>query len=827
MAKRREDIQREQQDLEMRSLDTARQMLGYQNQILNSMEKQTHELALQLGMKEKGANLTEDEQKAIADSLITHKKYVTSLKQQVDQQKQSVSLWKKAGQITNSIYQGTKTYVYDYLMTADKALKEMSLTMGLTTGKAQDVRMAIEDSAIQAARLNMSTEELIGLYGSYVDQVGRTVGLSGEQMEAMADLAKGTGLANAEAAQLAGQFELMGKDIISVNKTVEGILETSERMGVNATKVLKSVGSNFKALQTYTFRLGVQGMGDMAAYAEKFKVDIGTALDSAEKARGLEGAVDLAAQLQVLGGEFAKSDPFEMLFLSRNDPAQFQKKISELTKGMATLNKTADGFEYQLASPMARDMLKQAGEALGFSVEQMTEMALQQKKYGDMRSQMFNAGYTKDQREIIEGLSQMDSSTGKFFVNVKGARRDIADLSKTELKYLEGQSDSLKKRAKDAQTFDEQWNIFMKEIKAVGLPLLQGINDLLTNTIRPWMDTFTSWLQGIHGDTKDMGAIIGKYVGYFLLAMPAIKFVGGLIGKLGRVGMDKLIDKVTGGGKTAGDTMMGGKGGFGSAIGKGAGVGLAGVGIGVGIGQAAEGIAKLAESMKELDSTQIWALPVTVAAITVGMYAMVPAIGALGAAGTAGSIGLIALGVAAAGVGWGIGQAAEGIGTMTTGLATLINAGAESSDSLFKVAGGIAAIQASMIAGGVGSVFGLLGQGTLASGLKAITDESEGINEVGDAFGNIAAVLTGSKNDYAAVRETLDAIASADFSNLKTLSNLNQLFSQPLQVQFADKEVGMVINLTAEMDGQKIYEGLNIGKRVAVQQVDYATGKDG
>jgi len=825
MAKKKEDIQREIQNMESQSLNTSRQMLGVQTRILETMEKQTNELSLLLAMKEKGRNLTEDEQKALSENLMTHRKYVGSLQQQVKQQKESVSLWKRAGQITNSIYSATKTYVYDYLMTADKALKETSLTMGFTAGKANDLRTAIEGSAIEAARLNMATEELIGMYSSYVDQVGRTVSMNAEQMEAMADLAKGTGLANEEAAQLAGQFELLGKDIIGVNKTVEGILETSENMGVNATKVLKAVGSNFKSLQTYTFRLGVQGMGDMAAYAEKFKVDIGTALDSAERARGLEGAVDLAAQLQVLGGEFAKSDPFEMLFLSRNDPAQFQKKISELTKGMATLNKTADGFEYQLASPMARDMLKQAGEALGFSVEQMTEMALQQKKYGDMRVQMLNAGYTKDEKEIIEGMAQMDESTGKFFVNVKGFRKDIATLGKTELEYLEGQTKSLKQRGKDAQTFDEQWNIFMKEIKAVGLPLLRGINDLLTNTIRPWMDSFTDWLQGIHGDTKDMGAIIGKYVGMFLLAMPAIKFVGGIIGKMGSIGVDKLINKMTGGGAQVSGPAGGAGGGFGSAIGKGAGVGLAGVGIGAGIGLAAEGIAKLAESMKELDSTQIWALPATVLAISVGMYTLVPAIGALGAAGTAGSIGLLALGAAAVGIGYGFKLAGEGVGTMNEGLASLINASANSSDSLFQVAGGIAAIQGALLVGGAGGLFGMIGAGTLAMGLKAVTDESEGLVQVGSAFEQINAVLRGSKEDYAEIRETVNAIASADFSNLAALSNLNQLFSQPLQVEFSDKEVGMVLNITAEMDGQKIYEQLNIPKKVAIGQKDLQTGK--
>jgi hypothetical protein len=161
----------------------------------------------------------------------------------------------------------------------------------------------------------------------YADETGRARVLSAEMVKDITAIGQGTGLGIEAATRLGAQFELMGFDAKTTMDYVQGVVDTSERMGVNTTKVLKNISDNFKKLNTYTFQQGVKGFAQMAMYAEKFKIDIGQALNAASVSKTLEGAIDLTAQLQVMGGEFAKTDPFEMLFLSRNDPAKFTEKI--------------------------------------------------------------------------------------------------------------------------------------------------------------------------------------------------------------------------------------------------------------------------------------------------------------------------------------------------------------------------------------------------------------------------------------------------------------------------------------------------------------------
>ena len=296
-------------NLERQEYDSIASILSLEIQISRVLDQiieqrevlQGIELATQRE-REQGRELTEEEFDQILNIVKARKEKLKLLHSEIRAQKDYNDSLRK----NTLLLKGHLQDYWGFLMESDKAIKTLILDFGLTGNKAALVRDAIESSAVQAARLGVSIEDLTGMYKSYTDQVGRTVLLGDKQLEAMTQLAKGTGLANTEAAQLAGQFELMGMDLINTVKTVEGIMETTERMGVNTTKVLKLVGENFKRLQTYTFRQGVAGMGDLAAYAEKFKVDITSALGAAENARKLEGAIDMGADA-VVGMKFTTS----------------------------------------------------------------------------------------------------------------------------------------------------------------------------------------------------------------------------------------------------------------------------------------------------------------------------------------------------------------------------------------------------------------------------------------------------------------------------------------------------------------------------------------
>jgi hypothetical protein len=203
-------------------------------------------------------------------------------------------------------------------------------------------------------------------------------------------------------------------------------------------------------------------------------------------------------------------------------------------------------------------------------------------------------------------------------------------------------------------------------------------------------------------------------------------------------------------------------------------------------------------------------------------------VAALGSTATAAAPGLLAFGGAALMVGGavnlaakGIGKMAEGTGKMAEGFATLIDSAKGAGDSLFNIAGGISAIAGSVALMGAGGVFGLP---MFAATLGLITKKSDDLERIGAAFGNINAVLRGSKEDFESVKNAITTISKADLSNLKQFKNLNKVLSGPIKVEFADKEVALVSNITLNMDGYEMTQ--RIAERVPIVQKEMSTGKE-
>ena len=69
----------------------------------------------------------------------------------------------------------------------------------------------------------------------------------------------------------------------------------------------------------------------MSSDALRLKLDMDGIASLADKVFRPEGAIEMAAQLSVMGGEFAKlGDPMTLMFKARNDMEGFAKDIGRL-----------------------------------------------------------------------------------------------------------------------------------------------------------------------------------------------------------------------------------------------------------------------------------------------------------------------------------------------------------------------------------------------------------------------------------------------------------------------------------------------------------------
>ena len=783
-------------------------------------------------------NILDTYKKKINEGFITTKNTKDALDKEIKSQENLVKIAEKnlkvQQRINNTLslmklnYDGiikNADSLWKYLMESDKIIKQTALNLGLSGEKSEILRTNFEQSAGFAARLGANLSDIGTIITSFADETGRAKLLTSEMLKDFVLIGKGTGLGVEEAAKLGGQLELMGLNAKASMEYVQGIVNTSEKMGINTTMVLKNISNNFKALQKFTFQSGVAGIAKMAEYSAKFKIDISQALDSAETARTLEGAINMMAQLQVMGGEFAKADPFEMLYLSRNAPEEYTKKINEMTKGMAQFRKTASGTFETFISPVDLDRLTVVSKTLGIDKVQLVEQAKRMAEIQRMRQQMIGTNLTSAQKQIIEGLANFDSKTGRFTVQIGQGFKDISQVTAQEIKVIQQQSSSLEKRAQAAQTFDETFKNTINELKAALLPLLKGVNGVLEQ-IRPFLSALGDGINHLSKITPNWVKIAG---GIALLG--TTKLIGPLTTILGNKLQPTFYKnlKTTAAGIGGGGKVKGIKGGGLSGLATGAGMGLAGLGVGEGINLASKGIEGIANAMSKLSPEQAKTLASIVSSLTLvtGIAAALAfGVALLGTTATAASVGLLAFGGAIALIGVGIGAAAAGIGFMGSGLAKLVESGKGSGDSLLKVAAGITAIQLAMAGGGLATIFtGGAGIAAFAATMNSISKNAPAIALVGDSFKNIATVLSGNKEQYNDIENLVKTIASLEGKKISPLTDLANLFKQPIKVEFANKEVSLVSNITLNVDGNKIASAINIGGTGMIQLDGQKTGK--
>lgn len=816
-------------DLEKLHLDIMSKINSQEDKLNEKLQFRAERARVINELEKNRDNLTQKQLKTLKDIKKTHDEEYVQLKKESNELKEQNKQLQKQIETRQKILKGVREIAkitvdtWKYLMSQDKVIKSTILNLGMSGQKADLMRQSFEQSVQVVSLLGGNIEDIGKIQQGFADETGKARAMSAQMVKDVVAMGKGTGMGVENATKLAAQFEFMGVDVRNTMTWAQGVIDTAERMGVNTTKVFKSVTDNFRKLSTFTFKNGVQAYADMAMSAEKTRVSMESALNVAEATRGLDKVIELGANLQVMGGNFAKMDPFHWLYMVRNEPEKLNDEISKMTTGMFTLKKNSKGVFERFISPADADRLRNVAKSLGISKEEMFEIAQKRLDLNNLDRALAGKGMSAEQKEWIQGAAILNEKTGRYQVMVGSTMKDISSLTETQAKAFVEEQKLLEDRAKEAQTFDEAFKNTINAIKAGLLPILRGINWVLDG-VRPLFD----WL----GESKSLAGAIATFASVMTLWKGGSMLFSAAVSKWGMlsrkgtgvsgIGNNLTGSQAIGAGK---GKMYASKGAGMSALGKGAGLGLAAVGIGGGLALASVGISQMAKSMKELDATQIAELPNVIWALTGAIAAFTIPLAIIGTVGTVSVGGLLAFGGAALMIGGAVGIAATGIGYMAEGLGTLVESSKGIGSDLYNVAGGIAAIMGAMALGTIGGLGGLLGGfATLNKTLSIFDEHKDGLNAAGMAFGGLSTLLTGSKEDFTAVEKAVNAISTANVGKGGLLAELANLIKQPLKVEWADNgKVQLINDITLQIDSEKfmnkVYKvDLSVNRQVSAKK---------
>lgn len=340
----------------------------------------------------------------------------------------------------------------------DQSAFDFGKQVGLSQRQVENLRESIINlgSSVEGfgAKYGKTLDELIKMQSDFATQIGRTIRLTNEQYE---DLAALSGIVGDEmAVKFAAQLESFGMSTTATNEMMTKMYNESLKKGITLQAYSKNVSENLHLAQQYTFKDGVNGLMKMAENAAKMKMDMQQVVSLGNKLAegGVESAVNMAAELQVLGGAFAQfADPLGLLHDSLLDMDGLSDRLTGLVGKMGRFDKEQGKV---IIDPFQQIQLRQAAKSMGLDYGKLIDSATQQAKRKEIETQMMGlSNIPKEYKELIMNTAQFKNgragvtlANGEFkelnklthgeLVEIADLEKDVADDVKEIKKHLIG-----------------------------------------------------------------------------------------------------------------------------------------------------------------------------------------------------------------------------------------------------------------------------------------------------------------------------------------------------------------------------------------------------
>ena len=325
---------------------------------------------------------------------------------------------------------------------ADQAAYNYGKRLGATAAQVRGLRDDIiklnDASAKFGINYGKTLDEVIKLQSDFASVVGRSIRLTNDQLKDIAALSAVVG--DDMAVKFTAQLENFGLSTTQAGQMMTQMFNKSVKQGISLEVYAKNVTEHLNKAQQYTFKRGVEGLAAMAEKAAKMKMDMEQAFRLAEKASTVESAVDVSAQLQVLGGEFTQfADPLALLHDSLLDVEGLNDRLAGLVSRMGYFDKNTG--QIQIAA-QDKIRLKTAANAMGVDYNALIESATHQAKRNEIEAQMSGLGNIPEQyKELLMNTAQFQNGVAGIR-GADGTFKKLASLNGNDLKMLAENSKS-------------------------------------------------------------------------------------------------------------------------------------------------------------------------------------------------------------------------------------------------------------------------------------------------------------------------------------------------------------------------------------------------
>lgn len=245
----------------------------------------------------------------------------------------------------------------------------------------------------------------------------------------------------------AENFRNVGLGLDGAAKSITDIGLKSVKVGLSAKATTDTLVMQVGKLNQFGFQGGIAGLGKMVQQAQSLKINMEDVFRVADKLYDPESAINLAANLQVVGGAIGDfSDPIKLMYDATNDVGSLQTSIIGAARSLATYNAEQGRFEVTGANLRRA---KAMSDALGISMGELTNMAVKGAAKMEAMSELdMFPSLSDDQKEFVSNLSTIkdgrvgfdipkDMAKNMGLTNVVDGFVGLSDLSDDQVKLLQ------------------------------------------------------------------------------------------------------------------------------------------------------------------------------------------------------------------------------------------------------------------------------------------------------------------------------------------------------------------------------------------------------
>jgi hypothetical protein len=401
--------------------------------------------------------------------------------------------------------------------------------MGMTGLLSEEFRESLISTIPQAAKLNYDIGQITEMMTSLSEKTGKFSIVSTKTLEDSFETARAFGMTLPQLSDALVEYEKVGLGAADALKAINDAGIKSAGLGLNAKKTTQDLKDNLGKLNEYGFKNGVESLNRMVQKSAEFRMNMAETFKVADKVMNPESAIELTANMQMLGGAIGDlNDPLKLMYMATNNVEGLQDAIQGAAATLATYNTEQGKFEITGAN-IRRG--KEMAAQLGISYSEFAKGATAAQERLMATDTLLARGFNlKDKdREFITNLSQMKDGEMQIIIppsltetlgKTLGTNElKLSELTQTQIDLLQANRKDLE--GKTAAVMAEEMFSETKKIQNNTEKTVQGIIRLGRTTllgregrlnegalpVRPVIDAMSSTMEFLAEKSKTPGFI--------------------------------------------------------------------------------------------------------------------------------------------------------------------------------------------------------------------------------------------------------------------------------------------------------------------------------